>query len=199
MADLARPRVKNENQVWDVLLLEWVAMTQPGGGSGAGDASAANQVIGNASLSSIDGKLPALIGGRIPVVLPAGGTGLTDAELRAAPVPVLGPLTDAQLRASAVLTTQSNPSTATLTNVTSSAASLQLLTSTAGRKGAYFYNDTDKKCYLKLGTTASATSFTVLIAPAGFYELPIPCYTGRIDGIWEAGPTGDIRITELTA
>jgi hypothetical protein len=32
----------------------------------------------------------------------SGGTGLTDAELRAAPVPVSGPLTDAQLRASPV-------------------------------------------------------------------------------------------------
>jgi hypothetical protein len=35
---------------------------------GAGDASAANQVTGNASLASIDGKLPALSGSRVPVV-----------------------------------------------------------------------------------------------------------------------------------
>lgn len=45
---------------------------------------------------------------RLPVSLPAGGSGLTDAELRATPVPVsgtitaTGPLTDAQLRAVAV-------------------------------------------------------------------------------------------------
>ena len=36
-------------------------------------------------------------------------TGLTDAELRAAPVPVTGPLTDAQLRAAPVPVTVSNP------------------------------------------------------------------------------------------
>jgi hypothetical protein len=35
---------------------------------GAGDASAANQVTGNASLASIDGKLPALASSRVPVV-----------------------------------------------------------------------------------------------------------------------------------
>ncbi len=82
-----RPIIANENTVWHVATLRWVPMEQPGG-AGAGDASAANQDIGNASLASIDGKLPALSGGRIPVVLPAGGSGLTDAELRATPVPV---------------------------------------------------------------------------------------------------------------
>ena len=40
--------------------------------------------------------------GLLRVVLPAGGGGLTDAELRATPVPVSGPLTDAQLRAASV-------------------------------------------------------------------------------------------------
>jgi hypothetical protein len=74
------------------------------GGGGGGDATAANQMAGNASLTSIGGKIPALVGGRIPVVLPAGGSGLTDTELRAVPVPVSGTvatggLTDAQLRA----------------------------------------------------------------------------------------------------
>lgn len=67
-----------------------------------GAATAANQTTGNASLTSIDGKLPALDAGRIPVVLPPGGSGLTDTELRATAVPVSGPLTDGQLRATPV-------------------------------------------------------------------------------------------------
>lgn len=41
------------------------------------------------TLTSVDGKIPALVGGRIPVVLPAGGSGLTDSELRATPVPMV--------------------------------------------------------------------------------------------------------------
>lgn len=53
-------------------------------------ATATKQDAGNAALASVDGKLPALAGGRVPVVLPAGGGGLTDTELRAAPVPVSG-------------------------------------------------------------------------------------------------------------
>ena len=53
--------------------------------------------------------------------------------------------------------------------------------------------------YLKLGTTASATSFTVLIPHQGYYEMPAnpDCYTGAIDGIWAAA-NGAVRITELT-
>lgn len=41
---------------WDTNTLEWVKGTQ-GSGGGGGDASAANQVTGNTSLSSIDGKV----------------------------------------------------------------------------------------------------------------------------------------------
>jgi hypothetical protein len=40
------------------------------------------------TLAAVSAKLPALSGGRIPVELPAGGSGLTDAELRAEAVPV---------------------------------------------------------------------------------------------------------------
>ena len=39
-----------------------------GGGGGAGDASAANQLLGNATLVAIDGKLPALSSGCLPTV-----------------------------------------------------------------------------------------------------------------------------------
>ena len=62
----------------------------------------------DADTGAIDGKLPALSGGKIPVVGP-----LTDAELRATALAVSdgggsitvdGPLTDAQLRAAAVKT-----------------------------------------------------------------------------------------------
>lgn len=46
--------------VWEVATLSWVKATQASGAAGGGDASAANQVTGNASLASIDGKTPAL-------------------------------------------------------------------------------------------------------------------------------------------
>ncbi len=81
-------------------------------------ATEAGQDMGNASLAAIDGKTPALVGGAVPVVgpltdaelratpVPVSGAvstgGLTDAQLRATPVPVDGPLTDAELRATPV-------------------------------------------------------------------------------------------------
>lgn len=88
-------------------------------------------------------------------------------------------------------------STATVTSVAGSASSVQLLASTAGRKMATFYNESTATLFLKLGTTASNTSYTVQIPPSGYYELPRPTYTGRIDGIW-ASAAGNVRITELT-
>jgi hypothetical protein len=59
----------NQNLVYDVGTLSWVAMTQPGAGGG-GDATAANQVTGNASLASIDTKLtsPLVITGAVVVL-----------------------------------------------------------------------------------------------------------------------------------
>jgi hypothetical protein len=54
----------------------------------SGVSTSAKQDTGNTSLASIDGKLPALSGGRVPVELPTGGGGLTDTELRASAVPV---------------------------------------------------------------------------------------------------------------
>lgn len=130
------------NYVYDVDLMAWVAETQAsGGGTGTSDATAANQVTGNGSTSSIDGKTPSLVSGRTPVdgsgvtqpvsgafyqatqpvsgsffqttqpisiaaTVPVSGP-LTDTQLRATPVPVSGTvatggLTDTQLRASAV-------------------------------------------------------------------------------------------------
>lgn len=56
----------------------------------SGAATSANQVTGNNSLSNIENKIVGLtiIAGRLQVELPSGGGGLTDAELRASPVPV---------------------------------------------------------------------------------------------------------------
>lgn len=88
--------------------------------------------------------------------------------------------------------------TATLTNVAASASSVSILASNANRKGAMVYNDSTAILYLKFGTTASTSSFTVLMVAGSYYELPpSSIYTGAIDGIW-ASATGNARITELT-
>jgi hypothetical protein len=88
-------------------------------------------------------------------------------------------------------------SSAAVTSVAGSAASVSLLASNANRRKATFYNDSTAALYLKCGTTASTSSFTIKLFPAAFFELPAPVYTGAIDGIWDSA-AGNVRITEFT-
>lgn len=158
--------------------------------------------------------------------VPVSGTitattgGLTDTQLRATAVPVSnsslplptgastsalqstlnttasGLLTDTQLRASAVSVAPAKSATATLSNVSASASSVTVLASNAARLGATVYNDSASSCYLKLGSSASSTSFTELLAPNAYYEVPFQ-YTGILTGIWVSA-VGSARVTELT-
>lgn len=89
--------------------------------------------------------------------------------------------------------------TSAVTSVASSASSVTILASNASRLGAMVFNDSAQILYLKMGATASTSSYTVQIAAGGYYELPGPSmYTGIIDGIW-ASADGNARITELSA
>ncbi len=89
-------------------------------------------------------------------------------------------------------------STASLANVAASATNVTLKAANTGRRGLLVFNDADKVLDVKYGATASSSSFTVQIAAGGYWEMPQPVYTGIVDGIWAAGPTGSARITELT-
>jgi hypothetical protein len=87
--------------------------------------------------------------------------------------------------------------TTSVTSVSGSATNVNLLVDNPNRKFITVYNNCDKNLYLKLGATASLTSFTVLMVPSGYYELPLPIYTGVIDGIWDDNPTGFVTLTEM--
>lgn len=94
-----------------------------------------------------------------------------------------------------VQNTETRPSSATVTSVASSASSVNLLASNANRRKAMFFNDSTQIAYIKFGTTASTTSYTVKVLAGGYYEVPTPVYTGAIDCIWAAA-NGNMRITE---
>lgn len=162
------------NQVWDTDTLAWVVMTAAA----------------------------------------ASGGGLTDAELRASPVPVLATIDTTGLATSGGQTTGNNSlsaidtklgaglghlpaTTATVTSVSSSATSVQLLAATPGRRMATIKNKSTALLYVKYGTTASASSFTVDLPAGAYFEFPHPVYPGRVDGIWESA-NGNAQITELT-
>ncbi|HWA29098.1 MAG TPA: hypothetical protein VG734_25840 [Lacunisphaera sp.] len=88
-------------------------------------------------------------------------------------------------------------STGALSNVPSSATSGTMLASNPARRGAIVHNDSTATLYLKYGATASTNSYTVKILPDQSWEMPLPAYTGIIDGIWSAA-NGNARVTELT-
>lgn len=84
---------------------------------------------------------------------------------------------------------------ATLANVSSSASSVTVFSASAAAKGRAVYNDSTAVLYLKFGTTASTTSYTVQLASGDYFEFPQPLYGGRVDGIW-ASANGAARTTE---
>jgi hypothetical protein len=91
---------------------------------------------------------------------------------------------------------QAKPSITSTTSVSASVSSVTLLSSNGTRLGATIYNDSMSLMYIKLGTSASTSSFEIKIFPLSYYEVPYG-YTGRIDAIW-SGATGFARIGELT-
>jgi hypothetical protein len=86
--------------------------------------------------------------------------------------------------------------TSTLSNVAGSATSVTVLSANTARLGATFYNDSSAIAYLKLGATASTTSFTVKMFQDEYYELPFG-YVDVVDCIWDSA-TGNMRVNELT-
>ena len=89
-----------------------------------------------------------------------------------------------------------SPATGGNTSVNASTTQVTLLAANANRKGATIYNDSTLNALkVSLGPTASATSFTVVIASSGYYEVPFG-YTGVITGIF-ATAIGAARITEV--
>ncbi len=99
--------------------------------------------------------------------------------------------------------TPTPPATSTLTNITSNVANQTALAANANRLGADFFNDSDTKCYLKYGATASATSASVVVLPGQTWTLAVGEYSGQVDVIWisdtgAAAPTGALRVTECT-
>jgi hypothetical protein len=83
----------------------------------------------------------------------------------------------------------------TVTSVAAAVADTSLLASNPNRLGAAVVNDSTAILYLKFGSGASNTSYTVRMTAYAYYEVPFG-YTGRLNGYW-ASATGNARITEV--
>jgi hypothetical protein len=163
----------------------------------ANDSTGLISIDDNGSSITIDTtQLPAaLVGGRLDTNIGAwlGSTAPTVGQKTMANSV---PITIASDQSS-VPTKEIRSATGTTTTVAASASNVTLLASNANRLGATIFNDSvAANLFVKLGATASATSFAARITPNGYYEVPYN-YTGIIDGIWSAA-SGNARITELT-
>jgi hypothetical protein len=85
----------------------------------------------------------------------------------------------------------------TVTSVNHSATNVTLLSANSSRKNVLIYNDsTTATVSIKLGATASATSFTTKIGPGEYWEHPMPITQGQIDCISDVA-SGALRVTEV--
>jgi hypothetical protein len=88
-----------------------------------------------------------------------------------------------------------SPQTATLANVASANADTALFVAATGRVNERtVVNDSTANLYLKYGTGASATSYTVKLVAGAYYEFPQPVYGGAVNGFWDAA-NGNARLS----
>jgi len=76
-------------------------------------------------------------------------------------------------------------------------SSTVLLNANADREGALIYNNSDSYVYVKLGSSASTSSFSFIVKPLAYIEVPAD-YTGEISAIWAESSSGTIKVTEIT-
>ena len=86
--------------------------------------------------------------------------------------------------------------TTTVTSVDASTTVVTLLVANEGRIGVTIYNASLKDLYLKYGTGASTSLYSVLVPSKSYLETP-PHYAGDITGVWEPGANKSAMVTEF--
>ena len=118
------------------------------------------------------------------------------------PVPVTGPLTDTQLRATSVpvsgtVTSQVAVRTPTTTSVASSATSVTILAANVNRKGFSISNISTSKLYLSFANPATTANCFIEVPAGAFLLLDQQLIVGSaIYGIWVSA-NGTVQVTEF--
>lgn len=87
-------------------------------------------------------------------------------------------------------------SSAALSSVAASTSTTVLLSPNTARASASILNDSaSATLFLAYAATASMTAYKLQIGPGGYFELPLPIFTGEVSGIWDAA-VGHARISE---
>lgn len=90
-----------------------------------------------------------------------------------------------------------SPENASTSQVPASATTVTLAASNPDRYSILIHNDSSSTLYVKLGTAASQTDYSIQLGTQASYELQYPAYTGIITGIWDAA-NGEALVTEVT-
>jgi hypothetical protein len=88
--------------------------------------------------------------------------------------------------------------TSNVSRVAGATSDTTLKTANTARLGLLLYNESTATCYVKYGTGASATSYTVQMGPGAYWEMPVQnaLYTGQVNGLWTAA-AGNMQVTEI--
>lgn len=98
-----------------------------------------------------------------------------------------------------VLAIPQRPTTATSSRPTAATSSgtQKLLDANSGRWGVSLYNEGPSAGYVKLGATATVTSYWCIVPALGYAEVPFQ-FVGQIDAITASG-TAQFEVVEFTA
>jgi hypothetical protein len=156
-------------------------------------------------------SLTTLGGLRIDGVYVAGSTNATAADLianggyvtTAAPTYTTGQLnalsldTSGNLRVTGFVTTNKATTSAVTSVAITANANNALLAANATRIFASVFNGTNKTLYIKEGTTASTSSYSIQLFTGSYWEVPND-WTGELDAFAPNGASGNVLVTELT-
>lgn len=87
--------------------------------------------------------------------------------------------------------------TSSVYQVLSSISTVSILNANTDRKGATIYNKAETPVYVKLGTAANTSVYTVAMNNNDYYELPFG-YLGVVAGITASTTGKTVTVTELT-
>ncbi len=99
--------------------------------------------------------------------------------------------------AGTVSTTPTRPANSTIARVNVTTVNTTLAAANTSREGFILFNEGNATVFVKLGATATTTSYTVQLGRNSEFEAPFPVYTGIADGITSAG-SADVQVTEVT-
>lgn len=93
--------------------------------------------------------------------------------------------------------TQPQPASGSFMAVARTSSTVVIASGNLSRMGLTVYNDSNGQLYLKLGSGATTSAFTVKLVANAYYEVPFPVYTGVVTGVWATAGSGNAMVTEL--